>query len=257
MEKDTTMALEIAQMAGTLDARIGRRDLVKKMGAGALVAAAAGIGLAGRAKADFTGFYLTTTALNMRARASKTARIIMVVPARAGVKHVAYGANGYVKVDYLGTVGFVIAGGLVDTNGGSTDPGPGPVLNGQAYTLDAVNFRSGPSSTASVFRVLAKGTLVQTSTTYSNGYRYVSHQGQAGWIHADYLGDNNGPDGPVPATQVTTAALNLRAEPSTSAQVLLVIPQGATVRPNGMLSNGFAQVTYNGTLGWASTQYLR
>ncbi|MDP9369567.1 MAG: SH3 domain-containing protein, partial [Chloroflexota bacterium] len=54
----------------------------------------------------------------------------------------------------------------------------------------------------------------------------------------------------------TTADLNLRAGPGTSYRMLLVIPSGAMVTGGDQLKNGFRQVSYAGTLGWASDQYL-
>jgi uncharacterized protein YraI len=54
----------------------------------------------------------------------------------------------------------------------------------------------------------------------------------------------------------TTTSLNLRAEPSTKSQVLLVIPAGAAVYDIGYAQNGFAQVEYQGTVGWAYLDYL-
>lgn len=54
----------------------------------------------------------------------------------------------------------------------------------------------------------------------------------------------------------TTAALNLRAQPSTASQVLTVIPYGEYVLATGPESNGFIKVTYANKTGWAYGQYL-
>ncbi len=54
----------------------------------------------------------------------------------------------------------------------------------------------------------------------------------------------------------TTAALNLRTQPSTSSPVILVIPYQAQVQATGPEQNGFVQVTYNGKTGWAHGDYL-
>jgi hypothetical protein len=55
-------------------------------------------------------------------------------------------------------------------------------------------------------------------------------------------------DGPVPNCLTTAANLNLGAEPSTR-KVLVVIPCGSQVRPNGESMNTFAKVNCNGTVG--------
>ena len=49
----------------------------------------------------------------------------------------------------------------------------------------------------------------------------------------------------------TTAALNLRAGPSTRAKVILVMPKGATVEHLEEVENGFYYVVYKDQEGWA------
>lgn len=53
----------------------------------------------------------------------------------------------------------------------------------------------------------------------------------------------------------TTSALNLRASAGTDAKILLTMPQGAKVIVHST-SNGWSKVTYNGTDGYASADYL-
>ena len=54
----------------------------------------------------------------------------------------------------------------------------------------------------------------------------------------------------------TTANLNLRSGPGTDYSVLVVIPAGAQVQGSNRYDSGFREVTYNGTTGWASDDYL-
>jgi uncharacterized protein YraI len=60
------------------------------------------------------------------------------------------------------------------------------------------------------------------------------------------------------ASQVeTTANLNLRKSPSTSAAILAVIPSGTIVTLlDPSQTNGFDHVSYDGTAGWAYSAYL-
>lgn len=61
--------------------------------------------------------------------------------------------------------------------------------------------------------------------------------------------------GPCPAT--VTEDLNLRAEPSTSADILLVMPAGAEVEWDPFEDvGGFVAVSYDGESGWAARDYL-
>lgn len=58
------------------------------------------------------------------------------------------------------------------------------------------------------------------------------------------------------ATARTTDSLNLRAGPSLSDRVLLVIPNGATIAIRGREQHGFLPVTYSNVRGYASSDYI-
>lgn len=58
------------------------------------------------------------------------------------------------------------------------------------------------------------------------------------------------------ASYRTTAGLNLREGPGTSFSVIRVIPGGATVDVTGAAQFGFLPVTYSGSSGYASADYL-
>lgn len=58
------------------------------------------------------------------------------------------------------------------------------------------------------------------------------------------------------ASATTTDYLNLRSEPSTSSDVIDVMPVGAAVEITGDQDNGFYPVNYNGEDGWAFGAYI-
>ncbi|MDP9354356.1 MAG: SH3 domain-containing protein [Chloroflexota bacterium] len=202
---------------------------------------------------DSVGVARTTTDVNFRSQPSLSGPIITVIPAGTQVSLQSGSSNGFRAVGYNGTYGWVYA----DYLSTSSDPGPGdpgPVI-GNAVTTTDLNLRSGPSTSNQVLRVMPQGSTVQITGTVQNGFRYVIHNGLAGWAHADYLSQD--PGAGQPATyKTTTVDLNLRAEPSTSAKVLAVMPAGSKVRSTDQLANGFRQVVYNGTTGWAWNGYL-
>ncbi len=57
------------------------------------------------------------------------------------------------------------------------------------------------------------------------------------------------------AATVTASALNLRAEPSTSASIVSCLPRGTVVVVHGT-ENGWSEVSYNGSHGYMSAEYL-
>ena len=249
-------------LARTSGKTFDRRSLVKSV-AGFGVAAAAlapALGLIGPAAARSTdSLIVNTSGVRLRSGAGTSYSTLAYLAKGTEVRFLADGgtANGYrwykVRVLATGKEGFVAATLLSAPDGSTGDP----VIIGTARTTTVVNLRSGPSATNSVLRVVARGATVQFSGTVRNGYRYVIHNGLAGWIADQYLISDVPGDGPYdPNYATTTTALRLRAEPSFSAKVLLVMPSGARVRLLDGASGQFRKVSYNGTVGWAAYAYL-
>jgi rare lipoprotein A (peptidoglycan hydrolase) len=84
--------------------------------------------------------------------------------------------------------------------GAGEDPGDEDVTAaGEAFTVSArtgarftttarLNFREGPSKSATIMRVLARGAVVTTiRATPQNGYFQVQQDGDEGWVHGNYL----------------------------------------------------------------------
>lgn len=238
--------------------RVTRRHVLGKalgFGAGALTVAVAGTALTAGAQevapANHTSEpYKTTAALNLRTGPSTSHRVILVMPKGATVTLQERYENGFYYVNYKGQLGWAHHDYLVKA-GQPTDP----VVIGTRVATTRLNLRSGPSTSNQILDVVDKGATVSITDQVRNGYRYViQHSGPAGWVIDSGLGTGGPPGGD---TRTTTARLNLRAEPSTRARVLLVMPAGATVQATHVAANGFLQVSYKGTSGWASLDYLR
>lgn len=238
--------------------RVTRRQVLGKalgFGAGALTVAVAGTALTAGAQevapANHTSEpYKTTAALNLRTGPSTSHRVILVMPKGATVTLQERYENGFYYVNYKGQLGWAHHDYLVKA-GQPTDP----VVIGTRVATTRLNLRSGPSTSNQILDVVDKGATVSITDQVRNGYRYViQHSGPAGWVIDSGLGTGGPPGGD---TRTTTARLNLRAEPSTRARVLLVMPAGATVQATHVAANGFLQVSYKGTSGWASLDYLR
>jgi uncharacterized protein YraI len=185
-------------------------------------------------------------ALNLRASASTSAAVLLVLPNGARVQLLGQTSNGFSKVSYQGTTGWASSQFL-----SSSGPGGG---TGTATVIDgALNLRASASTGASVLLVLPNGAQVTLLGQTSNGFSKVRYQGTDGWAYSTYLSTGGG--GATTAT-VIDGALNLRASASTNAAVLTVMPNGAKVTLLGQTSNGFAKVRYNGIDGWAYAIYL-
>lgn len=255
--KHTTMH-DFDSVGSALERPVNRRSFLKMIGAGTAALAVGAASRPVRTSARSTDTLIVNTeGSRLRSGAGTGYTVIASLAKGTEVQYLANGgsANGYqwykVRVFSTSKEGFVASSLLSAPDGGT---GSDPVIVGTAKTTDYVNLRSGPSTSHKVLRVVPAGASVQTSSTVQGGFRYVIHDGLAGWISDQYL--TSGGSQPSGETFTTTTALNLRAEPSTSAKVLLVMPSGAVVKALSGTAAGWRQVSYNGTAGWASTNYL-
>jgi uncharacterized protein YgiM (DUF1202 family) len=185
---------------------------------------------------------MTTTAnVNFRTGPGTSYAVILVIPRGSTVNTTGTVQNGYSRLTYNGTTGWVASQYL----SGSSEPTTATVFDG------GLNLRTGPGTNYSVILVMPNGATVTITGALTNGYYPVTYNGTAGYASADFLR--------LSTTQsaTTRANLNLRSGPGTGYSVLLVIPNGSTVTLTGGLTNGFYPLTYNGTSGYASATYLQ
>ncbi|HRA48670.1 MAG TPA: SH3 domain-containing protein [Thermomicrobiales bacterium] len=196
-----------------------------------------------------------TSDLNLRAGPSTSNTIKLVMPAGASVQLLSeLGRSGFYKVSYNGELGYAYSDYLAigGSRDDSVDAGWGNA--GSASTTSALNLRMGPGTGYAVADVMPDGATVTLTGAADSGFLGVLYNGANGWASADYLAQS-GTDSPS-GTAYTTSNLNLRSGPSTANLVLLVLPSGAAVSLTGDEQNGFASISYDGTEGWASQNYL-
>jgi uncharacterized protein YraI len=110
---------------------------------------------------------------------------------------------------------------------------------------------------------MPNGASVSITGSQVNGFYPVRYNGINGYASATWLQLSSQPS-PTPITPTsvpteaawTTANVNLRSGPSTSTTSLGVVPSGALVTVTGGLTSNFYPVTYNGTAGYISADYL-
>jgi uncharacterized protein YraI len=238
----------------SLSGNVSRRTLLGKVAAAAAVALTGGLAVAATALAD-ASFMKTTSALNLRSGPGPRRRVLLVIPEATVVSYEGQSKNGYHKVGYQGTVGWAYADYLVDAGEGETEV---PVPVGTTTTTDTVNFRNGPSTSASVYRVLPAGTTVDIFDVYENGFRMVGFAQVEGWIHTDFLAsDNGGSEVPTPVgTARVNDSVNFRSGPSTSAKVIQVLPKNTRIDVFDVWENGFRMVGYAQVVGWVYGDYI-
>lgn len=201
-------------------------------------------------------------ALNLRSGPGTTYSVVTVMPDGATVTITGSLNNGFYPVRYGSLTGYAFAEYL--QIGSNPTPTPTPIAQ-TAYVIDgALNLRSGPGTTYSVVTVMPDGATVTITGALNNGFYPVRYGSQSGYAFAEFLQIGSAPT-PTPTatptqpssqTAWTTANLNLRSGAGMGFGVLVVIPSGAQIAITGNLTNGFYPVTYSGTSGYASADYI-
>lgn len=115
------------------------------------------------------------------------------------------------------------------------------------------NLRANPGTSYNILTTVPKGTILNL-TNYSNGWYQVIYNGQTGWIWENTLGA-------VPANQYVILKdayqLNIRINPSSTAQILGVLSQGQYAQKLDQTTDGsWYKISINGIEGWSSSKYL-
>ena len=198
--------------------------------------------------------------LNLRESASLYSRVIRTIP-RGATVDVLSRDTSWSRVRYAGSEGYVLNQYLTFQTSPTPTPGTGTSLARVTTASGSLNLREYASTSA---RVLVRIPQYAYVTVYSRGttWCYVSYGGYAGYVMTEFLtfvsdSPTPAPTGSTSVAQVSTpsGSLNLRAYASTSARVLLQIPEYAFV---SVYNRGatWSYVSYNGVSGYVMSVYL-
>ena len=238
-----------------------------------------------------TAIVLPADGLNLRAQPSRTSGVIMTLPqgtmltvtgeASGDMLPVALGdLAGYVAWEYVFVPDEVLVTPTPAPETGSEGDGAHDAPQGTRYaTVTAsggLKLREEPHTGARTLTTMPMGSTVEVTGEETGGFypvRYGSMTGYAGAAYLD-LGAQGTPipvptatpmPTPVPETgasgQTGTVAapsgLNLRAEPSASAQVVATLGYGVSVTVTGEAVSGFYPVRVGTLSGYVSAEYVR
>ena len=133
--------------------------------------------------------------------------------------------------------------------------------NEGTVTADALNVRSGPSTSYSITTKLYKGDKVEILETSNGWHKIKASNGKIGWVSGDYIkvssGSTSQPSTSTTKATVTATSLNVRSGAGTSYSVITKLPKGTVVDVLESASNGWKKIkTSGGTTGWVSGDYL-
>ena len=218
----------------------------------------------------------TTANLNMRKGAGTGYGIILTIPKDKAVTVVS-SANGWTKVTYNGSTGYVSSAYLVTTQGSAPvvvppvtpDVPSVPSTTSITKTTANLNMRKGAGTGYGIILTIPKDKAV-TVVSSANGWTKVTYSGSTGYVSSAYLVTTQvsapvvvppvTPEVPTtPAETVTITKtlfnLNMRKGAGTGYGIILTIPQNAEVKVVSS-ANGWSYVTYKTSTGYVSSQYL-
>ncbi|AUN13391.1 C40 family peptidase [Paraclostridium sordellii] len=130
----------------------------------------------------------------------------------------------------------------------------------RVVTGNSVNFRKGPGTNYNSIGKLNKGDRVEYLETVGSWIK-VKYNSNEGFVHSNYIstssntGESNEDTSVKSEKQVTGNRVNFRKGPGTSYSIITSLNKGTKV---GYISenNGWAKISYNGNIGYMSTNYL-
>lgn len=189
----------------------------------------------------------TTDRVNLRKSPSASASVVRVLSKGTNVSLLGESGDWY-KASVNGKEGY-ISKAYVSLSAEETSYSE----NKTGVTTDRVNLRKSPSTSASVARVLNKGTTVSLLGESGNWYK-ASANGKEGYILKDFVVAGLTLYDSAKSGE-TRKEVNLRAAASTESGVLRVLPKNTSVSVLGR-AGSFYQVETNGLTGYVASEYL-
>ena len=211
----------------------------------------------------------STEKLNLRAKASTSAKILAKIPDGTEVEILSDG--DWAKISYNGKEGYVKSEYLLRDE---ADPEPQNVSTEKAtvkLTSGTLNVRQEASARSERVGAVKNGETVVVLGTEGN-WTKIYTENLTGYVLSTYLVRQEAAATAVPTAAPTAAPavksgeeawitcaedsnVNLRQKANTSSKVLKRLPYGTKVEVVSK-SGGWCKVTYNGTTGYVSAQFL-
>jgi cell wall-associated NlpC family hydrolase len=241
--------------------------------AAALALGLSGIGLVVGPAAVADTVMTATTTVNVRAGAGTATAVIGVLPSGTNVTATGTSTNGWTKVSYNGRTAYVFSTYL-KAAGTSVQTPAVTTVSFSATTLEAVNARTGPGLTYSVWTILPNGRAITVTGVTQNGYAQLTdgHWVSSAWISVAPAATT--PTTTAPSTKALTSKSSNAALPAITGQVrataaLMIrttsgadytslgdIPAGTLLNVTGVATNGVTQIVYNGAVRWVNSSYI-
>ena len=182
---------------------------------------------------------------------------VNVVGVSSGWYKVTYnGKTGYIHPDYITLASSSAGTAIAPSNTVTSTTGTA----GTVKCSSSVNLRSAANTSSSILAELKNGTKITVVST-ANGWCKVTYSGKTGYIKQDYVSTTGSASNNTSASTGTAAVVkcsstvNFRSSASTSSTILGELKNGTAVTVLST-SNGWSKVSYAGTTGYISVDYL-
>ena len=184
---------------------------------------------------------------------------ITQIPLGSAVSYVEAAENGFYKVIYNGSTGYALATYL-----SATKPSVSTSNNTVSYETyyvvnckQSITLRPQPDVNSGEICQIPLGAAVSFISTASNGFYYISYNGNTGYSLASYLSSSSGNSSYSTCRVVNcNESITLRPQPDVDSGEICQIPLGETVSYIGTAENGFYEIYYMGNHGYSLADYL-
>lgn len=202
--------------------------------------------------------------ITLRPQPDVTSGELCQIPYGSAVSYIESAQNGFYKIVYNGATGYGLAAYLSTDKPAdsyySSSSQPSTIMYPTYYVVNCeqtVTLRTDPDSSAGEICQVPAGATVAYLGTASNGFDYISYQGNDGYVLSKYLViDPNGYDYDVYRIVNCNESISLYFDPDMNAEEICQVPIDAYVRCAGMTENGFGEVYYMGNHGYVLDDYL-
>ena len=184
---------------------------------------------------------------------------ITQIPLGSAVSYVEAAENGFYQVIYNGNTGYALASYLSTTKP-SVSTSNNTVSYETYYVVNckqSITLRPQPDVNSGEICQIPLGAAVSFISTASNGFYYISYNGNTGYSLASYLSSSSGNSSYSTCRVVNcNESITLRPQPDVNSGEICQIPLGETVSYIGTAANGFYEIYYMGNHGYSLADYL-
>lgn len=202
--------------------------------------------------------------ITLRPQPDVTSGELCQIPYGSAVSYIESAQNGFYKIVYNGATGYGLAAYLSTDKPSdsyySSSSQPSTIMYPTYYVVNckqSITLRTSPSTSAGEICQIPLGSAVSYISTASNGFYYISYNGNTGYALANYL-SSAGNSSVYDTCRVVNCkeSITLRPAPDVDSGEICQIPLGSTVSFIASAGNGFYEIYYMGNHGYALADYL-